>query len=165
MTGCLLDKAAHRLAVVSLITFEDNAVSGPSDDAQMALFQPVAERVHIASGCRLTDSQHLTVIEKLARRPVPEKFKEKSSSPSFAVRRVRILLFSQVLFQFDEVLDVSFQYYALALIVNKFQVVFPNAELKILELSLHCPLGDAQLLSDLLLSDRPPIGQQDLQHL
>ena len=94
MTRCLLYKAAHRLAVVSLITLKDNAVSRPPDDAQMALFQPVAERVHIAAGRRLADAQHLAVVKKLARRPVPEKFKEKSSSPSFTVRRVRILLFS-----------------------------------------------------------------------
>ena len=165
LPGGFLNEAAHRLSVVALVSLQDHAVSGSSDDAQMALLKPAAQGIHITAGRCLADAQHLTVVKEFARRPVTEQFEQQSPSSSVPVRRVRILLSPEAVLQLVQICLLPFEDYAFSFVVFQFEMIGFDAELQIIELSLYSSLADAQLIRDLLLSHGPAARQQDLQNL
>ena len=131
----------------------------------MALLEPFTQGVHVAPRCRLTDPQHLAVIKQLARRPVPEQLKEKSSPPALAVRRIRILLSPETVLQFVEIFLLPAQRHALSLVIHKLQVIFSDAELEIVKFALNCTLAYAKVIRDLLFAHRRSVSQQNFKNL
>ena len=155
LSGRLLDKAAHGLSVIALVAFQDHAVSRTFDDSQAALLQPGAEGVHIASCCRLTDAQQLTIVKEFVGRPVSEQLKQEPSAASLAICRIRILLIAQILSELLNVLRTSLDLDAYTLVIRQFQPISLNAQFEVLELSLHSSLADPDVICDLLLIYRP----------
>ena len=92
----------------------------------MALLEPGIQGVHIAPGGGFADAEHLAVVEKLARRSVPQEFEQKAAPSPFAVRGVRIGLVAYAFAERRYVLLAPLYVDAFPFMIFQGQMILPD---------------------------------------
>ena len=131
----------------------------------MTLLEPGTQSVHVAAGRSLADTEHLTVVEKLARRSVSQKFEQKAAPSPFAVRGVRIGLVAHTFSESRNILLASLYVDAFSFMGLQAQMILSDTQLQVFEFPLHRSFADAQFICDLLFPDRLLPVQQDPEDL